>query len=69
MIRATGPDSLLVIVPAFNEAGAIGQVVRSIHEQTPGVPVLVIDDCSLDATVASREQSSMTSTGTPGVCS
>jgi hypothetical protein len=25
MIRAEGPDSLLVIVPAFNEVGAIGR--------------------------------------------
>ena len=52
MIRAIGPDSLLVIVPAFNEEGAIGQVVRSIHEHMPGTPVLVIDDCSADGTIA-----------------
>ncbi|HWB83381.1 MAG TPA: glycosyltransferase family 2 protein [Bryobacteraceae bacterium] len=52
MIRARGPDSLLVIVPAFNEEGAIGEVVRSIHEHVPDVPVLVIDDCSADATTA-----------------
>ncbi len=51
MIRATGPDSLLVIVPAFNEEGAIGDVVRNIHQHVPGVPVLVIDDCSGDGTV------------------
>ena len=52
MIRAVGPDSLLVIVPAFNEEGAIGQVVRSIHEHVPGTPVLVIDDCSVDGSIA-----------------
>jgi glycosyltransferase involved in cell wall biosynthesis len=44
-------DSLLVLVPAFNEEAAIGQVVREIHEAVPGVPVLVVDDCSKDATV------------------
>lgn len=49
-MTASTPDSLLIIVPAFNEAAAIGQVVREIHEAVPGVPVLVIDDCSLDGT-------------------
>ena len=52
MIRATGPDSLLVIVPAFNEEGAIGEVVRAVREHVPGAPVLVIDDCSTDSTIA-----------------
>jgi len=52
MIRAQGPDSLLVIVPAFNEVGAVGDVVRSVNCSVPGVPVLVIDDCSLDDTIA-----------------
>lgn len=51
MMRASGPESLLVIVPALNEEGAIGSVVRSIREQMPGVPVLVIDDCSKDSTI------------------
>lgn len=50
-MRPTGPDSLLVIVPALNEEGAIASVVRSIQEQMPGTPVLVIDDCSRDATI------------------
>lgn len=56
MIRASGPDSLLIIVPAFNEEGAIGSVVRSIHENIPGVPVLVIDDCSRDSTITVARQ-------------
>lgn len=45
-------DPLLVIVPAFNEEAAVGGVVRSIRAVMPGTPVLVIDDCSLDATQA-----------------
>jgi glycosyltransferase involved in cell wall biosynthesis len=45
-------DSLLVIVPAYNEEAAVGGVVRAIHAAMPGTPVLVIDDCSLDATQA-----------------
>ncbi|MGA2592040.1 MAG: glycosyltransferase family 2 protein [Bryobacteraceae bacterium] len=45
-----GKDSLLIIVPAYNEEGAVGGVVRSIGAAMPGTPVLVIDDCSIDAT-------------------
>ena len=45
-----GPGALLIIVPAFNEQEAIGEVVREIHTTVPGVPVLVIDDCSNDGT-------------------
>jgi glycosyltransferase involved in cell wall biosynthesis len=51
MTKAAGPESLLIIVPAFNEEAAIGSVVREIREKVPGVPVLVIDDCSADSTV------------------
>jgi hypothetical protein len=41
-----------VIVPALNEEAAIGSVVRSVRQHVPGVPVLVIDDCSSDGTVS-----------------
>ncbi len=51
MIRPAGPDSLLVIVPAFNEEGAVGEVVHAIRQYLPEVPVLVIDDCSADSTI------------------
>ncbi len=51
-MQARGPDSLLVIVPAYNEQGAVGGVIREVTQQLPGIPVLVIDDCSADATVA-----------------
>jgi glycosyltransferase involved in cell wall biosynthesis len=43
-------------VPAFNEAGAIADVVREIKAELPETPVLVIDDCSGDSTVALAEQ-------------
>ncbi|HTT63384.1 MAG TPA: glycosyltransferase family 2 protein [Bryobacteraceae bacterium] len=49
--QAPGSGSLLVIVPAFNEQAAVGEVVRELARVVPGVPVLVIDDCSRDATV------------------
>ncbi len=56
MRRNPGPGSLLIIVPAYNEVGAVGDVVREIHETSPGVPVMVIDDCSTDATVDAARQ-------------
>lgn len=56
MMRANGPDSLLVIIPAYNEVEAIADVVRAVHEYVPGVPVLVIDDCSVDDTITVARQ-------------
>ena len=50
MIKPDGPESLLILVPAYNEEGAVAGVVRDVHEAMPGVPVLVADDCSLDGT-------------------
>src|SRR5437870_13794773 len=50
-MQASGPDSLLIIVPALNEEAAVGEVVRAIRATVPGVPVLVIDDCSADGTI------------------
>jgi glycosyltransferase involved in cell wall biosynthesis len=41
----------MVIIPAYNEAGAVGEVVREVRQVVPGIRVLVIDDCSEDATV------------------
>ena len=43
-------SKLLILIPAYNEEGAVGGVVNEVHESMPGVPVLVIDDCSSDAT-------------------
>ncbi len=51
-MQAAAPESLLIIVPAFNEEAAVGGVVRAVHEVLPGVPVLVIDDCSADGTLS-----------------
>ncbi len=41
---------ILVIVPAYNEAGRISQVVSEIREKAPTVDVVVIDDASTDRT-------------------
>jgi glycosyltransferase involved in cell wall biosynthesis len=51
MNQASTAGQLLILIPAFNEEGAVGGVVRAAREVMPGVPVLVVDDCSRDATV------------------
>jgi glycosyltransferase involved in cell wall biosynthesis len=43
---------VMVIVPALNEEGAVGQVVRAAKAALPGTPVLVIDDHSADGTAS-----------------
>ncbi len=48
-------SKVMVIVPAWNEQGAVGEVVRSVKEVLPEVPVLVIDDYSDDATAQIAE--------------
>ncbi len=49
---AVSANQLLILVPAYNEAGAVRGVVNEVHRVMPGVPVLVVDDCSSDATVS-----------------
>jgi len=41
---------LLILIPAFNEEAAVGGVVREVRSVMPGAPILVVDDCSVDAT-------------------
>jgi glycosyltransferase involved in cell wall biosynthesis len=45
------PPTLLILIPAFNEEGAIADVVREVQSLLPDTPILVVDDCSRDATV------------------
>ncbi len=40
----------LVVIPAFNEAAALGKVLEGIREVDPSLPVVVVDDGSTDAT-------------------
>lgn len=55
MVKTT--KKVLVIIPCFNEAGRIGDVVNSIHRALPASEVVVIDDSSGDTTAleASRQ--------------
>ena len=50
MIPSPELQSLLVVVPAYNEQACIATVVREVREALPGVRVVVIDDCSADGT-------------------
>jgi len=45
-----GAKRVLVLIPAFNEEAAVRGVIEEVHAAMPGTPVLVVDDCSVDAT-------------------
>jgi len=42
---------ILVIIPAYNEAGRVGAVIRHLRSGYPDFDLLVVDDCSRDTTV------------------
>lgn len=41
---------VLIVIPALNEAGSIGGVVKEVRDELPGVDVLVVNDGSADLT-------------------
>ncbi len=45
-----------VIIPAYNEADSIAGIIRKIHTQYPDFEILVINDCSTDATAEVAEE-------------
>jgi glycosyltransferase involved in cell wall biosynthesis len=49
---ATGPASLSVVVPAYNEADSIRAVVERVIAELPQAEVIVVDDGSKDGTAA-----------------
>ena len=49
------PESVTIVVPAFNEGHSIGQVVAALREAAPWHEVLVIDDGSTDGTGKAAE--------------
>jgi glycosyltransferase involved in cell wall biosynthesis len=51
---------LLAIVPAYNEAGAIGSTVSELHVHAPDFDVLVVDDGSTDETAACARRAGAT---------
>ncbi len=45
-----------IIIPAFNEAGSIGDVVKSIKAKYPDFEIIVVNDASTDNTAKFAEQ-------------
>lgn len=41
---------ILIIIPAFNESGSIGRLIREVQQSNPRVDLVVIDDGSQDTT-------------------
>src|SRR6266849_738899 len=50
MADAPGPSDTSIVIPAFNEAGAIGAVVRDLAGSAGWREILVVDDGSTDQT-------------------
>jgi glycosyltransferase involved in cell wall biosynthesis len=48
--QARRPNELLILIPAYNEEGAVADVIHEVHQVMPDVPVLVTDDASRDDT-------------------
>ncbi len=44
------PAQVTVVIPALNEALAIGDTVRAVRERLPGVEIIVVNDGSTDDT-------------------
>ena len=42
----------MILIPAYNEEGAVADVIRELNQVMPRVPVLVVDDSSSDETVS-----------------
>jgi len=43
-------QKVLVVIPAYNEHGRIGEVVRAVKGVLPSAKILVVNDCSSDDT-------------------
>ena len=41
---------MLILIPAFNEVGAIAGVIQEVRAVLPDAPILVVDDASTDGT-------------------
>ena len=49
-MKPGGPNDLLILIPAFNEIGAIAGVIREVRAVVPEAAILVVDDASVDGT-------------------
>jgi len=46
----------LIVIPSFNEEASIGQVLEDVKQNVPEIPVLVINDGSVDQTAQVAEE-------------
>jgi glycosyltransferase involved in cell wall biosynthesis len=49
-VKASDENQLLILIPAFNEEGAIANVIQEVRGVVPQAPILVVDDASGDGT-------------------
>ena len=49
------PPCLTAVMPVYNEAGTVAEVVRMVLEQRPVQQLVIVDDCSQDGTWAQLE--------------
>jgi glycosyltransferase involved in cell wall biosynthesis len=56
---------VLVIIPAWNESGAIATVIQDVRSNVPSADILVIDDASSDNTVEVARKAGATVVGLP----
>lgn len=49
-------DKTLIVLPAYNEEANICTVLEGIKREVPGIPIIVVNDGSSDATVAIAEK-------------
>jgi glycosyltransferase involved in cell wall biosynthesis len=54
------PSSVSVVIPAFNEAGVIGQVIEALRSAATWAEILVVDDGSADGTADAAERAGAT---------
>jgi glycosyltransferase involved in cell wall biosynthesis len=73
-VRVNGAGSvpvkgqLLIVIPAYNEAGRVGAVVADVLHTLPEADVLVIDDGSEDATSAEAARAGAVALSLPANC-
>lgn len=60
--RAT---QMMALIPAYNEEGSVGHVIRSVQEVLPQTEIVVIDDCSTDDTAQVAQKAGATVVSIP----
>jgi glycosyltransferase involved in cell wall biosynthesis len=61
-------QKLVILIPAYNEAGRVGGVVADIKRTLPSADVLVVDDGSKDATYAEATGAGALALSLPANC-